>query len=425
MPRLTAVARPLPAGPAAEERAPFWWLRWVPAAVLTFALLYLAYIVGRVAIVPVLSSFAIAYVMNPIVVGFEKRGITRWLAAIAAMMVVGICIALFLWFVVPDLWQEAAKAGEAIMANLNPAKARQARAELREFSPLLDRMVGYRLEQFLRSPESLTQASQSWAAGSLTGFLATAAGALDLLIIPFFVYYILVDFQRWRVSFDELIPPRFGDAFSRLFDEVGRILQSYVLGQLLIAIIMAGLYAGGFALLRVPAWAGLAALSGFLNVVPYVGTGLGVVLASGFTFAAGGDLWRVAGVIGVFIVVQMVEGYILTPRILGGRLSLHPMAVFLGLLIGGRLFGFLGVLLAVPVSAVAQVFFKFLREIYRASEFYRAGEIGPEPAPALVEEVIAKAADTVLAEQGEKQKGNEVLLTPPAAEDDPAALRAR
>ena len=179
---------------------------------------------------------------------------------------------------------KAAKAGDAVMTNLNENNARKVRAELRELSPLLDSVIGWRVYRYVRSPDALMTASQSWIAGSATDFLATAAGALDLLIIPFFVYYILVDFQRWRISFDELIPARFGDAFSRLFDEVGRILQSYVLGQLLIAMIMAVLYAIGFAFLGVPAWAGLAALSGFLNVVPYVGTGLGLILASGFTF---------------------------------------------------------------------------------------------------------------------------------------------
>ena len=188
----------------------------------------------------------------------------------------------------------------------------------------------------------------------------------------------------------------------------------------MIAMIMAVLYAVGFALLGVPAWAGIAALSGFLNVIPYVGTGAGIVLATGLTFAHGGGIWRIIGILGVFTAVQCVEGYYLTPRILGGRLSLHPMAVFLGLLIGGKLFGFLGVLLAVPVIAVTQVFLKFLREIYKTSDFYRMGEMGPEPEPAAVEEVIAKAADTVLAEQVEKQKGDEVLA-PDAAEDDPAA----
>jgi predicted PurR-regulated permease PerM len=243
---------------------------------------------------------------------------------------------------------------------------------------------------------------------------------LDLLLVPFFVFYILVDFGKWRDSSEELIPPRFRAPFSRLFDEVGRILQSYVLGQLMIAIIMGAFYAIGFAFFRVPAWPGIAALSGFLNVIPYVGTALGAVLACGFTFASGAGIWNTAGVLLVFVIVQSIEGYYLTPRILGDRLKLHPMAVFLGLLIGGRIFGFLGILLAVPTIAITMVFLKFLREIYKSSEFYQIGEYGPAPPPAQVEEVIAKAADTVLAEQVEKQKGDEVLA-PDAEEDDLAA----
>jgi predicted PurR-regulated permease PerM len=420
MPRLTSPPPPLV--PAAQERSPFWWLRWVPAALLFAFVLFVAYSAGRVAIVPVLASFAIAYVINPIAEAFQKAGLSRWVAAIAAIAIVTLLVLAFLWFVIPDLWDQAVKASDIILRNLNEENAARVRAQIREWSPVLDGIFGWRLYRFIRSPDALTEASQSWFAGGLTSFLSTAANALDLLLIPFFVYYILVDFNRWRVSFDELLPPRFREPFSRLFDEVGRILQSYVLGQLMIAIMMAAFYAAGFYLLDVPAWAGLAALSGFLNVVPYVGTGAGMILASGFTFASGHSLWHVGGVLTVFFVVQMIEGYLLTPRILGGRLSLHPMAVFLGLLIGGRLFGFLGVLLAVPAIAIAQVFLKFLREIYKTSDFYRAGEIGPEPQPAPVEEVIAKAAETVLAEQIDKQKGDEVLA-PTKAEDDPAAAR--
>ena len=378
------------------------------------------YVVGRVAIVPVLASLALAYVLNPIVESFEARGFSRIMSSVIALLLVGSGITLFVWFVIPDLLTQAVKASDAILASFTEKNAIELRVRIREISPLVDRVVGYRIYRFVRNPNSLIEASQSWAAGSLTDFLNTAASLLDLLLIPFFVFYILVDFKRWRDSSEELIPPRFREPFSRLFDEVGRILQSYVLGQLMIAMVMAVLYAVGFALLGVPAWAGIAALSGFLNVIPYVGTGAGILLATGLTFAHGGGLWTIIGILGVFTAVQCVEGYYLTPRILGGRLSLHPMAVFLGLLIGGKLFGFLGVLLAVPVIAVTQVFLKFLREIYKTSDFYRMGEMGPEPEPAPVEEVIAKAADTVLAEQVDKQKGDEVLA-PDAAEDDPAA----
>jgi predicted PurR-regulated permease PerM len=392
----------------------------VPTALLVAVLTYLFYIIGRVAIVPVLASLALAYVLNPVVEVFERRGFSRIISASLALLLVTACVLLFIWFVIPDLWNQTAAAGDTVLKAFTEKNAEQVRAKIHEISPLADRIIGYRVYNFIRNPNSVIEISQSWAAGSLTDFLTTAASLLDLLLIPFFVFYLLVDFRDWRDSSEDLIPPRFREPFSRLFDEVGRILQSYVLGQLMIAMVMGCLYAIGFAALQVPAWAGIAALSGFLNVIPYVGTGSGIIVASGLTFAHTGEIWRVIGVLAVFTIVQCIEGYYLTPRILGGRLSLHPMAVFLGLLIGGKLFGFLGVLLAVPVIAVSQVFLKFLREIYKTSDFYRAGEIGPEPAPAPVEEVIAKAADTVLAEQVEKQKGDEVLA-PETSEDDPAA----
>jgi predicted PurR-regulated permease PerM len=419
MPRLVTTPIVRSQAPIAE-RPPFWWIRWVPTAVLVAVVMYLTYIVGRVAIVPVLASLALAYILNPIVEIFEKRGFSRIISASLALFVVTACVVAFIWFVIPDLWNQSALAGDAVLKLFTEKNALHVREKIHEISPLADRVLGYRIYSFLRDPNNLITMSQSWVAGSLTDFLTTAASLLDLFLVPFFVFYLLVDFKQWRDSSEDLIPPRFREPFSRLFDEVGRILQSYVLGQLMIAMIMGGLYAIGFAALQVPAWAGIAALSGFLNVIPYVGTGSGIVLASSLTFAHWGEIWRVIGVLAVFTAVQCVEGYYLTPRILGGRLSLHPMAVFLGLLIGGKLFGFLGILLAVPVIAVGQVFLKFLREIYKTSDFYRAGEIGPVPEPAPVEEVIAKAADTVLAEQVEKQKGDEVLA-PSESEDDPAA----
>ncbi len=242
-------------------------------------------------------------------------------------------------------------------------------------------------------------------------------------MVAVFVFYILIDFQRWRDSLEDLIPPRFREPFSRLFDESGRILESYVRGQLLIGLIMAIFYAVGFWFLGVPAWAGIAMISGLLNAVPYVGTILGIVLAGGFTLAGGGGIWDIAAVLGVFVAVQTLEGYYLTPKILGGRLNLHPMAVFLGLLIGGKLFGLLGVILAIPAIAIAKVFYKFLRELYQASHFYHAGDLHPADAPSEnLEERIAEAADTVLAEQVSKGEEGEVKAALTATADEMATI---
>ena len=122
----------------------------------------------------------------------------------------------------------------------------------------------------------------------------------------------------------------------------------------------------------------------------------------------GGGVWEIAAVLGIFAAVQTLEGYYLTPKILGGRLNLHPMAVFLGLLIGGKLFGLFGFVLAIPAIAIGKVFFKFLRELYQDSHFYHDGDcIRPKRRSEKIEERIAEAADTVLAEQEAKDENDE------------------
>lgn len=396
-----------------EERSPFWWLRWVPTVVISALTLYFLYIVGRVAIVPVLASVALAYLLNPLVRQGEKRGLSRPISAITAILLVSVVIIAFMAYVVPELWAESTKAGSKIAQSFTPENAARQRALLRRFSPALERVAGDRIEKFLSDPVSVideaasTQVTTPEGTQVTTGggsvILSTIVASLDLLLVPFFVFYILIDFPRWRDTLEDLIPPRFREAFSRLFDESGNILETYVRGQLVIGLIMAVFYGVGFWFLGVPAWAGIALIAGLLNAIPYIGTLFGIILAGGLTLANGGTVWDIAAVLGVFVAVQTFEGYVLTPRIIGGRLNLHPMAVFLGLLIGGKLFGLLGIILAIPSIAIGKVFFKFLRELYMASHFYHAGEIHPMDAPSEnIEERISDAADAVLAEQVEK-----------------------
>ena len=397
-----------------QALSPFWWFRWVPTLIVTILVLYLIYVLGSVALIPVLASFALAYLINPLVLQGEKLGLSRTLATAMALLLVTGVMAVFLYFVIPDLWEESAKAGQTVMQHFTAENAARDRALLKRYAPFLDKMVGDKLEKLVRNPSEMIGSPAILAAGGLSGFLTTAANSLDLFLIPFFVFYILIDFSRWRISLEDLIPPRFQNTFSRLFDEVGRILEAYVHGQLLIGLAMAVLYAVGFALLGVPAWAGIAALAGLLNVIPYVGTVLGLFLAVIFTLTDGGGLWRIGGVVAVFAIVQTIEGYFLTPRILGSRLRLHPMAVFLGLLIGGKLFGLLGIILAIPVIAVAKVFLHFFLELYKGTEFYHAGDIHPSEAPSeILEERLAEAADTVLIAQSEADSEEPLLSSDP------------
>jgi predicted PurR-regulated permease PerM len=406
-----------------KRRPALWWIRWVPAAIFILIIFELLFIVGSVVVVPVLVSFALAYLLHPISSYFEKRGVPHSMSPFFTLLLVTLTFIVFLLFVIPDLWQESLIAGQKIAAYFTPENAVRYRASIRHYSPMLDNLIGERIEQFFRQPSDVIGSPSTWFAGGLSNFLATAVASFDIFLVPFFVYYLLVDFRAWRDASEDLIPPRFRQTFSRLFDEVGRILQSYVRGQLLIAVMMGALYAVGFLPLSVPAWAGIATLAGLLNLVPYIGTLFGLILATIFTLADGGGFWRVTGVICLFGIVQAIEGYYLTPKILGERLRLHPMAVLLGILVGGKLFGLLGIVLAVPSLAVAKVFLMFLRELYKGSYFYHKGDISPHEAPnEILEERLAEAADSVLIEQIKADSDDEVLAVD--EKDNPLAAKS-
>jgi predicted PurR-regulated permease PerM len=393
----------------------------VPTVVVSALVLYALYVVGSVVIIPVLASIALAYLLNPMVLQLERRGLSRSVSAAASIIVVGLAIAAFFSYVLPDLWSQSSRAGQKLAESFTPENAARQRQWLARVSPALERVAGDKIEQFLSDPVAFydENVAEPTAAtideegkirpGRTGGavVLSTIISSLDLALVPFFVFYIIIDFPRWRDSAEGLIPPRFREPFSRLFDESGRILQSYVRGQLLIGLIMSVCYAVGFWFLGVPAWAGIALIAGMLNAIPYIGTILGILLAGSFTLANGGGIWGVAGVLGIFVLVQILEGYVLTPKILGGRLNLHPMAVFLGLLAGGKLFGLLGIILAIPSIAIGKVFLNFATELYRSSHFYLHGINGTPAAqpPAPVEEKIADAAETVLAEQKSRDDG--------------------
>jgi predicted PurR-regulated permease PerM len=150
-----------------------------------------------------------------------------------------------------------------------------------------------------------------------------------------------------------------GHSATGLAREVGSTLTSYVAGQLIISLTMTVLYAVGFAVAGLPFWFLLAPLCGFLNVIPHFGSL--VALCAGFLVAviARLDWTHLAELLGVYLIVFTLEGYVLTPRILGRRLQLSPVWVFLAVLAGGSMFGFVGLVLAVPVLAVAAVVYRY------------------------------------------------------------------
>ena len=151
------------------------------------------------------------------------------------------------------------------------------------------------------------------------------------------------------------LPPTVPPPQGSLAGEVGRTLGGYVAGQAKIAAILACLYSVGYALSGVPFWLGLGILGGMLNVIPVFGSVIGLALTAYAVLLNDGGIWNYAGVLITFVVVQALEGFWLSPSILGKRVGLSPLYVFVAVLVGGAVFGPIGVLFAVPVLAVLAV----------------------------------------------------------------------
>jgi predicted PurR-regulated permease PerM len=130
--------------------------------------------------------------------------------------------------------------------------------------------------------------------------------------------------------------------------------------------------------LGVPLWAAIGLIAGFVGIIPYVGILAGVVLALAFAALDGAGAGRLVGVVAVFALAQPLEDYVLTPRLIGDQLELHPMFVFIALIIAGSLFGVLGLVLAIPVIGVVKVFLRFFDELYLRSDFYNAPALAGE-----------------------------------------------
>lgn len=353
---------------------PIEWMRWVPAALLAIVFLAFVIVSGRIVLVPMLISVALAYLLAPIVRWFERRGWSRSSSTLLGITAATLMIVLVLIFVIPSVWNQLNKSyGQAQALVQDNARQEQLLARVNQINPQLSKIVKEQIEKYGSNIDvgKIIGWVGKWLQTGLFKLVDLTASILDLLLIPFFIYYLLADYRDMRDHVDRLIPPRFRAITTDLMAQINEVLSSFVRNQLLIALAMGAMYSAGFMALRVPLGFTIGMLSGLLNFVPYLGTLIGFGLSLFFVALDGAGIGRISGVLIVFAVVQSVEGYYLTPKLLGSRLNLHPMWVLVGLVIGGNMFGLLGIILAVPVIAVAKVVLGVLEEIYQESNFYR------------------------------------------------------
>jgi predicted PurR-regulated permease PerM len=212
----------------------------------------------------------------------------------------------------------------------------------------------------------------------------------NLVLIPVVAFYLLRDWDRLVATIDGMLPRSVQPTIAHLARESDAILGAFVRGQLLVMLALGVFYGGGLALTGLSVGLLIGIVAGLLSFVPYLGFIIGFVAAIIAVLVQFGDWNHLLLVCAVFAVGQLLEGYVLVPKLVGDKIGLHPVAVIFAVLAGGYLFGFLGVLLALPAASVMVVLLRYLVERYRMSELYT--EPGPQD-PVIAEVEVAVHED--------------------------------
>ena len=364
------------------------WLRWVFAALAILVVLYL-FVSILPGLTPFLSAFAIAYFLNPSLNQFEERlrpllrripgvgakldaraiAVLMTLASVATIVIVIVALA------IPALLGQLDEATRSVPKMVENVKNR--------LEPLLDRVnvrypdesaqVRQVIEEKLKEklPELLAPVSYvlKFALASTFNFLSLF---IHLFVVPVFAGYLLYDMNRIRAGVKDHIPPRIRPWLISQLREVDRLLAAFVRGQITVCFILAVFYGLSLSILGVPLGLVVGFTIGFFNLVPFMAFVAGLPLALVIAWAGDCSSTVLFWIVIVFLIGKFGDIYVLSPRIVGESLGLHSIVVILALLLGGEYFGFAGLLLAVPVTAAASVFWDDLLALYKRSAFYGA-----------------------------------------------------
>ena len=364
------------ASPAAPAAAP------APATRTPLALRHYAWIVAAALVViaalhwlgPVLTPFLIgailAYLGTPLVDRAQKRGIPRAWSTLVVVLLMGLIIAALLFVLVPLVQSEVMLAAKRLPELLEQATQRITPWVSEHFgvTPSLD--IAAIRELIAQNAESAQEISLKLLAGVKAGGMILLSIVVNLALIPVVMFYLLRDWKMIFERVDDLLPRRWQDKTSTILRDIDAVLAEFLRGQGMVMVVLAAYYAIGLWIAGLDRAFSIGILTGLLVFIPYVGFGLGLVL--GVVSAA--LQWHgwpgFIAVLAVYGIGQLLENYVLLPFLVGDRIGLHPLAVIFALLAFGQLFGFAGVLLALPVSAALLVGLRHLRAAYVTSPLY-------------------------------------------------------
>lgn len=345
-------------------------LAWFAIAAAAGVLLWL--------LAPVLTPFLVgailAYALHPAVEALARRRVPRVLAVMVVEVAVIVVALAVLLLIVPILSKELPllKAQIPLLADklnqtVTPWLAQhgiQLKLDIDSIKAFVVKALDANLEDWLA-----TALASARIGGSV--LLALIGNAV---LVPVVLFYLLMDWAAFVERVQALIPPRMRAQVNGFLDECDGVLGQYLRGQLLVMLVLAAYYAIALAIAGFDLALPVGVFTGLAIFIPYLGFGLGLVLALLAGVLQFASLYGVLAVAVIYGVGQLVESLFLTPRLVGERIGLNPLAVIFALLAFGQLFGFVGILVALPLSAVALVALQRVQALYLRSRLYGQGD---------------------------------------------------
>ena len=344
------------------------------AALLLFAL---ALYVLRDVVMPFIAGMALAYFLDPLADRLERAGLGRMAATTIILLAFLLVFVIALLILLPLLGEQLASFIEHLPGYVTQLQALLTRlAEGR-----LGRLVDDSLEQIRQQLGGIVSESAKWLAallGSLWSGGQAVAGILSLFVItPIVAFYMLHDWDRLVERIDSWLPRDHAPTIRRLAAEIDETLAAFVRGQGMLCIVLGTFYALALSLVGLNFGLLIGLGAGLVSFVPYVGALLGLVVAGAVALVQFWPEWTpILIVLAVFVIGQLLEGYVLQPYFVGNNIGLHPVTLMFALLAFGALFGFVGMLVAVPASAALRVLANHALERYLASPLYRGSATG-------------------------------------------------
>ena len=328
---------------------------------------------SRRVVAPFFIAFALAYLLDPLVDRLVSLKFSRTLSVLVLMSVFFFLALGSVILLVPILSMQAENLAKDI-----PVYVGAFQDWIRPMLDLISGLESAKVEEFLNEglsrfgelPMKALQFSGKLIWGSISNLFNIILMIANMVIIPVVMFYLLRDFDSINKKLLELMPTRFQEKTKDIVLEIDQVLSRFVRGQMMVAGLMGLMYSVGLFLCDTPMSLSLGMMAGLANLVPYLGLILGFVPSAVMTYIHTQEWLPVLGVAGVFAFVQAIEGFVITPRVVGENIGLHPVAVIFAVLLGGELFGITGMILGVPVVAVLNVLLSRGVVQYKASSLY-------------------------------------------------------